>query len=125
VVIGLDRHFHLGADAIGGGDQDRVGEAGRLEVEQRAETAEIDLGAGAGGGLGLRLDRFDQRGAGIDVNARIFVRDGGDGVLAGVRPRILSWTNPRLFRQWPYRLRSEVDTRLSGPSCVRRRTVLQ
>jgi hypothetical protein len=90
VVIGLDRDLHLGADAVGGGDQDRVGEPGRLEVEQRAEAAEIGIRAGAGRRLGLRLDRFDQRGAGIDINARIFVRDGGDGVLAraqlGFRP---------------------------------------
>ena len=37
---GVDREPELGADAVGGGDQHRVGVARRLEVEERAEAAE-------------------------------------------------------------------------------------
>ena len=36
----LDRDLELGADAVGAGDQDRVLEARRLEVEQAAEAAQ-------------------------------------------------------------------------------------
>ena len=42
---GLDRDLELGADAVGGGDQDRVLEAGGLEVEQAAEAADLGIGA--------------------------------------------------------------------------------
>ena len=42
---GLDRDLDLGADAVGGRDQDRVLEAGRLEVEQSAEAADFGVGA--------------------------------------------------------------------------------
>src|SRR3712207_5058205 len=40
VLPALDRDLQLGADAIGGGDEDRICEARRLHVEQRAEAAE-------------------------------------------------------------------------------------
>ena len=48
VDAGLDRDLHLGADAVVGGDQDRVREAGGLEVEQAAEAADLRVGARAG-----------------------------------------------------------------------------
>ncbi len=48
---GLDRDLELGADAVGAGDQDRVGEACRLEVEQAAEAAQSAHHAGAVGAL--------------------------------------------------------------------------
>ena len=67
---GLDRDLDLGADAVGRGDQDRVLEAGGLEVEQPAEAADLGVGAGAGGGAHHRLDQIDQAVAGIDVDAR-------------------------------------------------------
>ncbi len=38
---GLDRDLELGADAIGGRDQHRIGKAGGLEVEQAAEPADL------------------------------------------------------------------------------------
>ena len=37
---GLGRKQHLGADAVGGGDQHRIAEAAGGEVEQAAEAAE-------------------------------------------------------------------------------------
>ena len=43
VPAGLDGDLELGADAVVGGNQDRVREAGRLEIEQRAEAAEIGV----------------------------------------------------------------------------------
>jgi hypothetical protein len=33
VLAGLDGDFELGADAVGGRDQQRVAQAGRLQVE--------------------------------------------------------------------------------------------
>ena len=45
VPAGVDGDLELGADAVGGGDQDRVLEARGLEVEQRAEAAELGVGA--------------------------------------------------------------------------------
>ena len=60
VEAGLDGDLQLGADAVGGGDQQRVVVAGRLQVEQRAEAAQRRLRARPAGGLGQRLDRLDQ-----------------------------------------------------------------
>jgi hypothetical protein len=37
--------FELGADPIGRGDEDRIPEPSRLEVEQRAEPAEAGVGS--------------------------------------------------------------------------------
>ena len=81
VPPGLDGEHQLGADAVGGGDQDRVAEAGRLEVEQRAEAAEAAHRAGPVGGAGERLDALDQRVAGLDVDAGVAI---GQAVGAGV-----------------------------------------
>jgi hypothetical protein len=106
VVVGFDRDFHLGADAVGGGDQDRVGETGRFEIEQRAEAAEIDVGAGPGRRFGLRLDGFDERSAGVDINTGVLIRGGGDGVLAGVRLGFRPFLCPKadLFAMTPKRI---------------------
>ena len=72
---GLDRDLDLGADAVGGGDQDRVLEAGRLEVEQAAEAADLGVGAGPRGGAHHRLDQIDQPVARVDIDARIGVSE--------------------------------------------------
>ena len=40
VLAAIDGDLQLGADAVGRGDQDRVAEAGRLQVEERPEAAE-------------------------------------------------------------------------------------
>ena len=45
VARGLDGDLDLGADAVGRGDQERIGEAGGLEVEQAAEAADLGVGA--------------------------------------------------------------------------------
>jgi hypothetical protein len=82
MTAGLDGHLQLGADSIGGGDQQRVVEAGRAQIEQRAEPAESGIGPGAGGGLGQWLDRFDERVARIDVDTGVLVGIAVDGVLA-------------------------------------------
>ena len=72
---GFDRDLDLGADAVGGRHQDRIPEAGGLEVEQSAEPANFGVGAGAGGGAHHRLDQIDQAIAGIDIDARIRVSE--------------------------------------------------
>ena len=72
---GLDRDLDLGADAVGGGDQDRVLEARGLEVEQPAKTADFGVGTGPRGGADHRLDEIDQTIAGIDIDARIRVSE--------------------------------------------------
>ena len=41
----FDGDLELGADAVIGGDQHRIGEARRLEVEQPAEAADLAVGA--------------------------------------------------------------------------------
>ena len=46
----FDRDFDLGADAVGRSDQDCIGEAGSLEIEQAAEAADL--------GIRARLARF-------------------------------------------------------------------
>jgi hypothetical protein len=73
MAAGGDREFELGPDPVGGGDQDRVLVARGLEVEQRAEAAEAGIAAGAGGCLGERLDRFDERRPGFDIDAGLAV----------------------------------------------------
>ena len=50
VLPGLDRDPQLGADAVRGRHQHRVGEAGGLEVEQGAEAAQPAHHACPGGG---------------------------------------------------------------------------
>ena len=83
---GLDRDLELGADAVGGGDQNRILEARRLEVEQPAETADLGVGAGAGGGAHHRLDQIDQTIAGVDIDARIRVSEPVFAVDHGLVP---------------------------------------
>ena len=69
VPAGLDRDLDLGADAVGGGDQDRIGKAGALEVEQAAEAADFGVRARPRGRAHQRLDQLHHAVAGIDVDA--------------------------------------------------------
>ena len=69
VQPGLDGDLQLGADAVGGGHQHRIGEPRRLQVEQRAEAAEPAHHARPLRGPRQRLDRLDQRIAGLDIHA--------------------------------------------------------
>ena len=82
MTAGLDRQLELGADAVVGRDQQRVGIARRLEVEQAAESAELGVRAGPRGRAGERADRLDQRIAGVDRHAGIGI---GQGLLAHLR----------------------------------------
>ena len=70
---GLDGDLDLGADAVGRGDQHRVGEAGALEVEQAAEPADLRIRARPRGRPYQRLDQVDHAVAGVDVDAGIRV----------------------------------------------------
>ena len=56
VDAGLDGDLHLGADAVIGRDQDRILKAGRLEIEQAAEAADLRIGARPARGAHQRLD---------------------------------------------------------------------
>src|SRR5690606_2282808 len=68
VAAGFDGNSELGADAVIGGDEDRVGEAGGLQVEQPAEAADLGVGAGPARRAHHRLDLLDQRVAGVYVD---------------------------------------------------------
>ena len=69
VAGGFDRDFDFGADAVGCGDQDRVGKAGSLEIEQAAEAADFGAGPRARRCAHQRLDQFHHAVAGIDIDA--------------------------------------------------------
>src|SRR6185503_1742349 len=56
IKAALDRDLHLCADAIVGGDQDRVDEPRRLEIEQSAETAKLRARSRTSSGSGERAD---------------------------------------------------------------------
>jgi hypothetical protein len=75
VQPGLDRDLELGPDAIRRRDDQRVREAGGLQVEERPEAAELGVGAAPARRAGQGLDRVDQRLAGVDVDARVPVED--------------------------------------------------
>jgi hypothetical protein len=66
---GLDRDLDLGADAVVGGDQHRILEAGALEIEQSAEAADFGVGTGARRRFHQRLDQFHHAVAGVDIDA--------------------------------------------------------
>ena len=72
---GLDGDLDLGADAVGRRHQDRVLEAGGLEVEQPAEAADFRIRAGPSRGAYHRLDEIDQTVARIDIDTRIRVSE--------------------------------------------------
>ena len=74
---GLDRDPDLGADAVIGGDEDRIDKARGLEVEEAAEAADFGVGAAPAGRAHERLDGLDQRIAGVDVDARVGIGEAG------------------------------------------------
>ncbi len=61
VQASLDRDLDLGANAIGRRDQHGILEAGRLEVEQAAESADLGVGTGARGARTIGLIRSTRR----------------------------------------------------------------
>jgi len=54
---GLDRDLDLRAHAVGGGNQDRIGKSGPLEVEQAAKAADLGVRARPRGRPHQRLDQ--------------------------------------------------------------------
>jgi len=81
-MLGVDGDLQFRADAVGGGDQQRVLEAGRLGIEESAETAERGVRARARGGARQGCDGFDQGIAGIDIDARVLVSPVANGTPA-------------------------------------------
>jgi hypothetical protein len=79
-----DGDLELRADAVGRRNQDRVLESRRLQVEERAEAAEPGARAPPRRRARERLDRFDQRIPGVDIDAGGTVGVGLYGVLARV-----------------------------------------
>ena len=75
VQAGIDGDLELGADAVVGRHQDRVLEAGGLEIEQGAEAAEVGIRAAPPGRPRQRLDGLHQGIAGVDVDARVAIGD--------------------------------------------------
>ena len=78
-----DGDLQLGADAVGGGDQDGIAVARGLQIEQRAEAAQARRRAAARRAGGQRLDRLHQRRARIDIDAGVAIAAGVYGVLRG------------------------------------------
>ena len=77
-ALRVDGELELGADAVGRGDQQRVLETRRLQIEQAAEAAEIGVRARTRRRFRGGRDAIDQRVAGVDVDAGVLV---GDTVL--------------------------------------------
>ena len=75
VQAGFDGDLELGADPVGGGDQNRVLEARGFQIEQPTEPADLGVRAGPGGCANHRLDEIDQTVAGVDIDARVRVSE--------------------------------------------------
>jgi len=73
VTPGFDRDAQLGADAVGGREQDRIPEPRRLGIEDGTEAADGGCRAAAGRRTREGFDGLDERIAGIDVDAGIAV----------------------------------------------------
>jgi hypothetical protein len=78
-----DRQLELGADSVGRGDEDGIAITCGLRIEEGAEAAESSGRPAARGCARQRLDRLDQRIAGIDVDPGGFVGEAVYGVLPG------------------------------------------
>ena len=61
VPAGVDGDLQLGADAVIGRDQHRIGEARGLKVEEPAEAADLAIRAWPPGRAHQRFDLFDQQ----------------------------------------------------------------
>ena len=83
MLAGGNGDLELGADTIGGRDQDGIAEARSLQVEQGTETAETGGRAAARGAGCQGFDRFDERRSRIDIDAGIAITAGVYGVLRG------------------------------------------
>jgi len=81
MAAGGDGDLQLGADPVGRGDQQGIAVAELSQVEERAEAAEAGGAAAPRGRPGERLDRLDQRVAGVDVDTGLSVGLAVYGVL--------------------------------------------
>ena len=70
---GLFGKFKLGADTIGCGDQHRVGETGRFQVKQPAESAKIRLCTGTPCTFGMRGNITNQRVTSVNIDTSIAI----------------------------------------------------
>jgi hypothetical protein len=75
--------LELGADTVGGRDQNRVAITRSLQVEQRTETAQAGGRTATRGACRERFDRFDEGRPRIDIDAGIAITAGVYGVLRG------------------------------------------
>ncbi len=73
VDAALDRDLHLGADAVVGGDENRVDESGRFQIEKAAKSAQFRVGAGPARRARHGFDPVDEAIADIDVDAGVGV----------------------------------------------------
>ena len=78
-ISGLDRELQLGADAVIGRDQQGIGVASRLEIEEAAESPELRIRTRTRRRAGEGTDGLHQRIAGIDRHAGVGI---GEGLLA-------------------------------------------
>ena len=74
---GFDRKLELGPHSVIGGDQHGVAIAAGLEVEECAEAAQLRIAPSARRRPGKRLDCFDERVSGRNINACIGVANSG------------------------------------------------
>ena len=105
VDAGLDGDLQLGADAVGRGDQQRIGIARGAQVEERPKAAQRRLRARPAGGPSQRLDPLDQRIARIDVDAGLGIGEavGPVGHLGNALPRKYAGRATRPCRLGPAR----------------------
>ena len=73
VLVCLDGDFKLGSHTVGCGDQERIGIAGGFGVENAAESAEPASHAGTRRCRGEGTNDIDQRFAGGDIDAGVFI----------------------------------------------------
>ncbi len=73
VAVGVDGDLQLGANTVIGRHQDRIREAGGLEIEQAAEAADLTIRARAARRAHGRLDLLDHQVAGIDIDTCIAI----------------------------------------------------
>ena len=97
MLVGVDGDLQLGADAVIGGNQDRILEPCGLEVEQAAETADFAIGTGTPGRAHMRLDLFHQKVSGVDIHTRITV---GQTVLSWLAHGLISAGSSYLDCDW-------------------------
>src|SRR5262249_38565491 len=77
-----------GADTVIGGNENGIGEARGLEVEQAAEAADLAIGTRPARRTDSRLDLLDEQVAGIDVDARVAI---GQAVFSRLAHADLRW----------------------------------